>query len=45
MNTNNKSTARFTLNNDWQKQNCKIIAFVQDDKTFKISGATQSALK
>ena len=45
LNTNNKSTVRFTLENDWQKQNCKIIAFVQDEKTFKISGATQSALK
>ncbi len=34
----------FFLLKDWQKNNCKIIGFLQDDTTWKISGASQVSI-
>ena len=45
LNANKKFTTHFTLNSDWQKQNCKIMAFIQDVNTLKITAANQSVLR
>jgi hypothetical protein len=45
LNANKNYTTHFTLDSDWKKQNCKIIAFTQDENTLKITGANQSVLR
>lgn len=43
-NETGKGVGHFFLLKDWQKNNCKIIGFLQDDTTWKISGAGQVSI-